>query len=344
MKKIRHIIAWVMFAPIAALARPGIEAPNWDSKLASQAARVPASETRVEDLLRLARQGDTARLNSQLGEVIAGHSMSQPARDYVLFRFTTGLADLTEVDPQVLERLKTVEPAVLVPHPERYTASVPLFNISGAARGVEELCLRRQAKGDATRILGVAGDQWVETYLLASHPQRMGFSDALAEADDQALSEILDAALSRLPSSPQLTPVAGKSALLLGDARALQSIIRHGSGSELSHVLEAAARTLAPAESLALLEAAIASAPPSNASLAIAQLYPALAGFPGADGILFEQLGNADLGAAAAMALAAAGGPGVRSDLQHLAQREDGLASARARTALALEPGQEGRQ
>jgi len=332
-----------MLTPAVVFAEQRIQPPNWDSRFAAEMARVPQSQARVEELFSLLQADDSAGLYARLDETIAGGSLMQPSRDYVLFQFAVGLADYPDSDPQLLQRLRAVTPRVLVPHPERESVGVPLFNIAGAAEGVHQLRLRRQAQADAERSLGASGDQWVNAYLLASRSQRMGFSDALTTADAAALSDILDAAVRGLEQAPVLTPIAGKTALLLGDASALRGVVRSGGGNELAGILEAAALTLPPADVLTLLEVAIAEAPASNASLAIAQLYPRLADDPLATELLFDILGNTELGAAAAMALAAAGGPGVRADLQRIALEESGLASARARSALTLEAGHGGR-
>ena len=341
MKTIRHIFAWAMLAPALVFAESRIQLPNWDARFAEETARVPASQSRIDELFALLQAGDTTALYSRLDETVAGRSLTEPSRDYVLFRFAVGLADYPEADQQLLERLRAIAPRVLVPHPERESVGVPLFNIAGAAEGVRQLRLRRQAQSEAERSLGAPGEQWINAYMLASRSQRMGFGDALASADDETLSDILHAAVQGLERAPELTPIAGKSALLLGDASALQAVVRSGDDRELASVLGTAAETLTPAAALALLQSAIAEAPPANAALAIARLYPALANNALANELLLGLLGNTELGASAAMALAA-GGPEVRAELQHIAQAGTGPASARARTALALESGHGG--
>ncbi len=147
---------------------------------------------------------------------------------------------------------------------------------------------------------------------------------------------LLAESLGRLPSAPELTPVAGKAALLLGDAAALERVVATGEGPELAYILEAAG-TLMPAESnLALLAHAIAAAPASTAALAIAQLFPHLKADPAATRLLLSKLGDPELGGAAALALANAGTPQALVGLREAANSGEGLAASRAQTALGM--------
>ncbi len=117
-------------------------------------------------------------------------------------------------------------------------------------------------------------------------------------------------------------------------------MVRFGSGGELSVILEAAGLTLDTEDALVLLQSAVTEAPASNAALAIAQLYPRLASRPAATEMLLDLLPSADLGGAAALALAGAGGPEVRASLIEIAERGPEPAATRARTALSLRTGE----
>lgn len=328
--------------PALAVAQPPLSAPNWDERLAVQTAQVPASHARVAELFSLMATGDRPALDSALDATIAGRDLSAPARDFILFRFTVGLADFDSIDPRLIDRLRTIEPAVRVPHPESASLGVPLFNIAGAAEGVRHLGLRRQAQDKARHALGASPQAWVDAYLLAAPAQRAGFVDALDNATNGELLDILLAASARLPGNPELTPVSGKAALLTGAAETLGDVVRFGSGDALPRILEAAAHTLPEAERLGLLHIAVLEAPPANAALAIAQLYPDLAATPEATELLFDTLDHAELGAASAMALAQSGGAEARARLQQLSDDGAGLTSARARAALALDPPADG--
>ena len=337
-------VAVVLWAPGDANGKDGPQAPNWDATLAMQTANVPASQAGLEDLFALLRNDDLARLDERLEVLISGGSLSQPVRDSILFHFAVGLADFEDVDEGIIQRLRAVEARVIVPHEERASVGVPLFNIAGAAEGVYQLGLSREARAQALQIMDGPPDEWVDAYLLASRAQRAGFAEALGEAQTQALGGILAAALQRLPSNTELTPIAGKSALLLTDEPALEQVARHGSGSELAGILDAAGRTLPAGDALALLHFAVAEAPATNAALAIAQLYPRLADEPEATALLFDALADDALGSAAALALAGFGDREARAGLQRVAGDGENPAAARARNALEVEARRGGRE
>lgn len=335
MNPLKLAIVLGLGAPALLLAADPLAAPNWDASLAAQIAAVPESQERLRELNDLARAGASAELQSRLEAVIRGDSLSQPQRDYVLFKFTVGLADAQNVDPAILERLRNVEAATLVPHPERATAGVPLYDIASAAEGVFQLGLRRDATNQASALLGAGANQWLDAWEAASRSQRAGFSDALQSASDDSLRGVLEASLARLPATPELTPIAGKSALILRDRGALEAVLLHGGGSELASILEAAALTLPAADSAALLRYAIDTAPPTAASLAIAQLYPELNINADATDLLFATLNHPELGGSAALALAR-GSTETRARLRQLAVESDGVVASRAHTALEL--------
>ena len=334
--------AWLLSTPALAAAQEALSRPNWDESLAVQTAEVPDSHARLETLFSLLESGKRGQLEPSLERVISGVGLSAPARDFILFHFAAGLADYPAVDPQIVERLRTVEPMVMVPHPERDSLGVPLYNIAAAAQGVQHLGHRRRARSEATTALADSPERWLNAYLSEPGNARMGYIDALDEAPGPALVGLIDAAAARPDVAVELTPVVGKSALLLGDRQALRYVVKNGGGSDLARILEAAGRTLPPGDSLALLAFAVAEAPPANASLAMAQLYPALAEDPAARNLMLSTLGHADLGAAAAIILASRGGPEARALLRAVADGQDGLAAQRARSALALGPSQGG--
>ncbi len=326
----------LLAAPMTVLARSDFPAPNWDRGLALETASAPRAEAQVRELYSLLRSGSHEALRSRLEALVAGSGLSQPERDAILFRFTTGLADFDDIDQEIIDRLKAVTPAVWVPHPERASVGVPLYDIAGAAEGVYQYQLRRASRAQAAS--GVEGmpAPWVDDYLAGTRAERMGGVDALGVASDAALSGLLAESLGRLPSAPELTPVAGKAALLLGDAAALERVVATGEGPELAYILEAAG-TLMPAESnLALLAHAIAAAPASTAALAIAQLFPHLKADPAATRLLLSKLGDPELGGAAALALANAGTPQALVGLREAANSGEGLAASRAQTALGM--------
>ena len=277
--------------------------PNWDHAMAAQTAELEANRQGVEDLFALMRAGDPEALEARLSRVIEGASLSQPGRDYILFRFTVGLADFDQVDPALLNRLRSVSPRTMVSHPESAVLGVPLFNIAAAAEGVYQQQLQLEARDRAEATLDGGAEAWLNAYLAAGRAGRAGYDSALDDATADTLQGIIEAGSARLSEAPELTSVLGKAALLRGDVLALKQVAQYGSGAQLAHILAAAGQTLPANDSLALLEFAIEHAPASNASLAIAQIYPRIEASGIATPLLVSTLGHPQLGASAALAL-----------------------------------------
>lgn len=81
-----------------------------------------------------------------------------PAREAAVYKFTQSLASLPRdaVATAVLQHLKTYQAQVLVPHEDYDEATVPLFNIRGAAAGVENGWLRAESAAEAREEIGRA--------------------------------------------------------------------------------------------------------------------------------------------------------------------------------------------
>lgn len=324
----------IVLVPGKAFAQVDPRAPNWDRQMAMHAAEAPESLDALAGLSRLLRVQDEGTLGQRLEAIIGGSLSSQPARDYVLYRFAVNLADAPQTQAWMIDRLAAVEPSVFVSHPDHARTGVPLFNIRAAAEGARGAVARRDARNMADSLLIEAPQDWIAAYLSAGSAERKGFTDALMEAEDESLKQILDMAIDVFPGDPKITPIAGRAALLIGDADSLHSVVIHGGGSELAPILEAATSSLDSQAVLTLLEVAISQAPPVNAALAIAQLYPALSGHPVARAMLLEVLGDRDLGASAALALAQSDDPVLMASLQEIARTDQGLAARRASLAL----------
>jgi len=325
--------------PALAFAAGSIQKPNWDSTLAAGLAQAPASYDQIDELTRLAWDGDRDSLNARLDALMSNAAISQPQREFILFEFATALADLPEIDSDLISRLRKVRPTVMVSHEESAASAVPLFNIAAAAEGLYHLDQRRKAKSEAGKLLRDAPEKWTSSFGAESRTRRAGYVDAMDSASDASLRIVLESASEQLPTMPELTPVAGKAALLLGDVTALENLVINGAGSDLSRILEAAALTLSQSHGAGLLRFAVESAPAVNASLVIARFSPALlrTGDTGSTELLFQTLSDPELGASAALALARANTGALRIRLQSLANENEGLAGGRAALALGSE-------
>jgi hypothetical protein len=166
--------------------------------------------------------------------------------------------------------------------------------------------------------------------------ERKGFVDALDDASDVELMNLSKVSLVRLSDNPELTTVAGKSALLMRDSQALEQLLVTGRGPQLSGILAAAVEKFSEEEIATLHQTAIRSAPPESAALAIAHLSPALGNHAGTRKLLIDLLRHPELGSAAALALAGHSDPEIKAVLLELTESEDPLAASRASLALEL--------
>ncbi len=310
--------------------------PNWDRALAVETAKMVDTDGVLKTLIQSARVGDSGQVLDALIAVEQNDDWPVPAREYTIWSFTLGLADMgvNIVSPEVLDYLSAYEPRTLVAHDDRDSVGVPLFNISAAATGVRNSWARQRGGGRAETLLQNDPSVWIKAYLEAGPAERRGFIDALDFATVEQLGALARSAIERLSDHPGLTAVAGKSALILGDPSLLQHTIVLGGGPDLHHILDAASNNLDAEETKALLFYTIHRSPNKKAGLAIAQLAPALLDDLAVRTMMFEMLENRDLGASAALVLGSSTDSEIHDRLNALALGKDGLAAQRASLAI----------
>jgi len=310
--------------------------PNWDRALAVETAQSINVDRVLKSLYQSARTGDNRQVLDTLLAIKQKDDWPVPAREYAIWSFTIGLADMdmNTVSPEVLDYLSAHQPRTLVAHDDRDSVGVPLFNISVAVAGVRNSWARQQGVGRAEILLQNDSALWIDAYLEGSPAQRRGFTDALDFASDEQLNALAGSAIERLADHPGLTAVAGKSALILSDFNLLQHTLALGSGPDLHHVLEAASKSLDAGENKALLFQAIRQGQDKKAGLAIAQLAPALLDDLAVREKMFEMLDSHDLGSSVALVLGSSTEPQIRDRLNTIAAGKEGLASKRASLAI----------
>ncbi len=333
------VVLWLCLETSSlAYAEGALSRPNWDRTLAVETAHQQSLVPELQQLFQLARSGQDALLVQSLNAIEQDSNLPVPVREQALFRFAVGLADLDpdSVGPAVLQHLLNYQPRVIVSHEELDTMGVPLFNIRAATHGVRNSWARRKAENRAQRFSSEQTGQWIDSYLASSPQERKGFVDALDYASDAELMNLSKASLVRLSDHPELTTVAGKSALLMRDSQALEHLLVTGRGPQLSGILAAAVEKFSEEEIATLHQTAIRSAPPESAALAIAHLSPALGNHAGTRKLLIDLLRHPELGSAAALALAGYSDPEIKAVLLALTASEDPLAASRASLALEL--------
>jgi len=312
--------------------------PNWDRAMAMQTAHRADTQAKLKPLFQMARANQNEELLHSLSAIELDPDMPNPARDYLVFSFTIGLADVgtNAINQDVLDFLSTYEARTLVPHDEHPGMVVPLFNVRAAATGVHNYWSRQQASVEAESLFQQPAEQWISSYLAANPARRRGFVDAMDFASLEQLHELGWSALAQLDSRPELTIITAWAGLVSGDYELLRQSIGHASGPDLPGILEAASLQLSVEESIGLLDHALQSGSDTRAALAIAQLAPALLDEPEVRKMLFSILANRNLGAAAALVLGSSANPEIQERLAGIASEKDGLAQQRAALAISI--------
>jgi hypothetical protein len=336
-KLFQLLLVWVFLghAP-SSLGQALMTEPNWDREQALQTARSGDTRETLKWLYRLAREDDQEALQAALKSLANDPAFSAPQRDYLLFEFTLGLGELDPgaVNSMVFDYLSGYEAQTLVQHDDFPGQSVPLFNVRGAAAGVQHQW-QRQASGDrAIQLLHIGVDAWISAYLESGPVEQRGFIDTLEFTPQETLHELGRSALARASEHEELDQVAARCGLLTGDNDLVQQSISRKSTPGLRKTLAAAAVEFDPEQCNELLKHAIQTGPASNAALAIALLAPGHLDNREMQELMFDTLTDQHLGAAAALVLGASTDSYVQKRLKKLASGQDSLTQKRAALAI----------
>ena len=312
--------------------------PNWDRGLALQAVRNSDTQTMLKPLFHMARSGKTNDLLDALRSIQTHADLSAPVRDYLLFSFTLGLADLDagSVSLDVLNFLSGYQVRTRVAHEEYPRLGIALFNTRAAAAGVRNAWERQLASGRALKLMHGPADQWLSSYRAEGISGRRGFVDVLDSAPADQLQALGHSALAQLDARPELTVIAARAGLQTGDFALLRESITRGGGTELPGVLKSASGELSAEQNIRLLEQALERGSDTVAGLAIAQLAPDHLDQPEVREMLFSCLASRKLGAGAALVLGASEDPEIQPRLADIASQKKGLEQQRARLAISI--------
>ncbi len=259
-----------------------------------------------------------------------------PAREAAIYKYTRSLASVPrdEVNVAVIQHLNSYQAQTLVPHEDHADAVVPMFNIRGAAAGVENGWKRFESASEARVLLASNPAVLPGNYLKSTNPsQRSGYLDAVRQADLASVQAVQLAALDQLGTSPELTALVATTAVITADPYVTRRLLLDGSGAGLASALDTLGAQYNAAESASLMKYAIEQAPAANAALAIAAWWPALHHDPATRQLLIDQLADPALGSSVALALAQ--NPDIQTirELQLIADG-DSVAARRAQLAL----------
>ncbi len=333
--------AWLMAVVLAGAGAPASaqERPDWTRFSARLAeGRVDSSAT-VQTLVNRTVSGADSDVLSLLEATRQRPDWPAPARDSAVYRFTHALRELPAgaVSPTIVTYLKAYEPNTLVPHEDHPQGRVPLYNVRAAAAGLEHGWMRQEALLEGLALLKSNPRGLADAFALeGDRPLRAGYLQAVSQASPTQLQGVVAETARRLPANPDLTPLAARAAALAGDAEAIVQVLDHGAGPAVHRMLRSVADSADTPLLMALLPAGLGSANRESGALVLAELYPRLAGRPDADAVLLARLGDPDLGAGAALALARSPSLDTRLALEALAATTDRPVARRARLALDL--------
>jgi len=285
---------------------------------------VTGAETDIIELLE-----DTRRRND----------WPAPARDAAVFAYTLELRALPPraASRNVMAYLRAYAPGAHVAHDDHPQGTVPLFNVPAAATGVVNGWRRQEALLEGLALVKSNPRALADAFALeTAAPVRAGYLQALDQATPEHATGVVREALPRLADDPGMTPLAARAATRAADLSAILVVLDYGRGPALQHMLTEAAAALDKHERTRLLSEALASPHQTAAALALASLYPGLAGTADADAALLARLGDPELGAAAALGLSRSPSLDTRLALEALAATDDRPAARRARLALDL--------
>jgi hypothetical protein len=291
---------------LTAMASDQTPVTQWDRSSAMSAVRSVNIDAAVDEISNISSLADAETTLSKLRNIETRSDWPLPAREAAIYQFTRSLAVLPHdaVAMEVMQHLRNYQAQTLVPHEDHGDALIPLFNIRGAAAGVENSWQRAEFGAEARKLLQTNPRSLVSVYARSgNHNQVSAFLDAMWYADMADVVAVQNAVLQSLEEKPGLTPLLGVTTVITTDTVAIQKLLTNGRGAGLSSALVRLDEQLQPPETAALLAYAIQQAPASNATLAIAAWWPRLRHEAASRDLLVGLLADPALGGSAALAL-----------------------------------------
>lgn len=310
---------------------------QWDRSSAMAAVRSVNIDIAVKEIGDISSLADAASTLNNLKTLETRNDWPLPAREAVVYQFTRSLAELPRdaVAAEVMQYLHGFQARVLVPHEDHGGASVPLFNVRGAAAGVENGWQRTEFATEAATLLATEPEILVSVYAESTnHNQRSGYLDALRHTDMETVEAVQRIALERPGGLSGLGSLLGLTTTITTDTYAIEKLLINGRGAGLSSALVNLDKQLQASETATLLAFAIQQAPAGNATLAIAAWWPRLRHDPATRDLMVDLLADPVLATSAALALAQS--PDIQT-IRVLQQTANGESSAARYAQMALD-------
>lgn len=320
-----------------ALAGSTLPAPNWDRAMAIQTIQAADTEVAIDSLFEATRSGDTEALLELIRSVEQDPTRSAPELDYIFHSYAVGLSDFDadRIDSRVLAELAARSPATWVSSHDHPDLAMPLFNTRAAIEGTQNAWRRQQASYLAQDLM-TDSSRWVQEFIASDSVERRGYLDALELAPAESLHAIGGTAAQQMDQHPQLAHVVARSGIRSGDVELTWKAIKGGTEQSLPQVLREVSTQMEAGQCGELLVRSMELNSVTRQSLAIAQLAPKSLKLASTRDLLFDRLGDPQLGSAAALVLANSKDPEIHARLTTIAQQTDGLASKRANLAMNL--------
>jgi hypothetical protein len=264
------------------MASEQIPVAQWDRGSAMAAVRSVNIDTAVFEVGNLASLADAETTLVKLKNIETRSDWPLPAREAAIHQFTRSLAELPRdaVAVEIMQHLHNYQAQTLVPHEDHGDALIPLFNIRGAAAGVENSWQRAEFGAEAGALLETDPRSLVSVYAQSTnHNQASAYRDALRQADLNDVVVVQETVLESIEEKSKLTSLLGVTTLRTANTIAVQMLLKNGRGAAVSPALVQLGERLQRPDIASLLEFAIEQAPASNATLAIAAWWPRLKRF-----------------------------------------------------------------
>ena len=234
------ILFYLFFNADIALAENPAPYVQWDRNSAMAAARSVNVEVEVSEMTNISSLADGDATLNRLRHMETRSDWPLPAREAALYKFTKSLTEVprSAVAVEVMQHLQNYEAQTLVANEHHGDTLVPLFNIRGAATGVENSWQRTEFAAEAARLLESNPEALVSAYAESrNNNQQFGYLDALGQASMANVVAVQTAALEQFKQSPELTRVVGETAAITADTYAAQQLLINGQGAGLASAL-----------------------------------------------------------------------------------------------------------
>ena len=201
---------------------------QWERDSAIAAVNIVDIDIAVHGIGVLGSLSDGETTLQKLIEIETRNDWSLPAREAVIYKFTQSLSQLPRdaIAVEVMQHLRSYESLVLVPGEDHSRSLVPLFNVRGAAAGVENSWQRSEWTRKGAVLIETNPSLVVSEFTAStSHNQRSGLIDALHQAEIENVALVQELALEQFKVRPELTGILAATSVITNDVFANCNVV-----------------------------------------------------------------------------------------------------------------------